>query len=635
MADEGQDGASENGGADSAALGLSLGGASRAQADEYLRKQSRLADLQIDTLEKKDEFELSHLRFRRFSDYARFALEIAVGLVVLLIVLGLATMVWSASRDRDLVVDAFSVPPGIAQTGLTGAALSNRILDRVGAMDRSSTSFSQDFSAYRGEAAKDVRVEIPDTGVSIGELNRYLQGWLGSETHVSGELVRTSSGFSLTVRYGDQPGMTFDGADLKGLVEKSAEAIFRAGQPLRYADYLSSHGRMAQGRAVAQAQTLTGDDAHRAQAYVSLGVNDYWTGDSRAMAADGGMAVRLDPNNGLAWYILAAYSNNLDHEEENLKVTRAMLQLAKDGKLTSQNAYVTRTMPAEFQSALDNIQGDDVGAIEACKKIAGRKLANCSDETLAANYAAIHDIAAARFILTQIPAKHSNGAANVDLVFAAVQIDLLAGDYAKAVAASKQGEQASSSPALSLDRDVFLRPFEAEAMARTGDIAGGRKIAATMPQDCDTCLRARGRVEMLARNWDGAAHWFAIVSKRAPSIPFADTDWGQMLMAKGDLDGAIAKFASASEKGPHFADPLEMWGEALIAKNRSDLALAKFAEAEKYAPKWGHLHLKWGEALLWSGDKDGAQKQFAIARGLDLTPSEHAEIARENSHHVR
>ena len=118
-----------------------------------------------------------------------------------------------------------------------------------------------------------------------------------------------------------------------------------------------------------------------------------------------------------------------------------------------------------------------------------------------------------------------------------------------------------------------------------------------------------------------------------PDIPFADTDWGQMLMAKGDLDGAITKFESANKKGPHFADPLEMWGEALIAKNRSDLALAKFAEANKYAPNWGRLHLKWGEALLWSGDKDGAHKQFAIASGLDLTQSERFELGRMTKEH--
>jgi tetratricopeptide (TPR) repeat protein len=171
-------------------------------------------------------------------------------------------------------------------------------------------------------------------------------------------------------------------------------------------------------------------------------------------------------------------------------------------------------------------------------------------------------------------------------------------------------------------------PYEAYAYARLGEFVKADAMLKALPQDCDICLRYRGQVEALRHNWAAAAHWFAMVSVRAPDIPFADTDWGQMLLMKGDLDGAIAKFESANQKGPHFADPLEMWGEALIAKNRSDLALAKFEEANKYAPDWGRLHLKWGEALLWSGDKDGARKQFAAADKLDMTAAERAERAR-------
>ncbi|HEX3672640.1 MAG TPA: hypothetical protein VHU87_00060, partial [Rhizomicrobium sp.] len=68
---------------------------------------------------------------------------------------------------------------------------------------------------------------------------------------------------------------------------------------------------------------------------------------------------------------------------------------------------------------------------------------------------------------------------------------------------------------------------------------------------------------------------------------------------------------------------------ALMAQNRSDLALAKFAEADQDAPHWGRLRLKWGEALVYAGKKDEAKKQFAIAAGLDLSPAERAELARQ------
>jgi len=145
---------------------------------------------------------------------------------------------------------------------------------------------------------------------------------------------------------------------------------------------------------------------------------------------------------------------------------------------------------------------------------------------------------------------------------------------------------------------------------------GAEALIAKTPLDCLICVRVRGELATMRRDWAEAARWYAMASAQAPSIPFPDNDWGAMLMAKGDLDGAMAKFESAHGKGPHFADPLEMWGEALVAKNRSDLALAKFEEASKYAPNWGRLHRKWGEALSYLGKKDDAAKQFALARSL-------------------
>jgi tetratricopeptide (TPR) repeat protein len=175
---------------------------------------------------------------------------------------------------------------------------------------------------------------------------------------------------------------------------------------------------------------------------------------------------------------------------------------------------------------------------------------------------------------------------------------------------------------------AVLQSYLAYFTAESGAVAPAEALIAQTPMDCDDCMIARGRIAAVARDWAAAGHWFSILSARTPSLPMADTAWGEMLLQKGDLDGAIAKFKIANQKGPHFADPLEMWGEALMRKNRSDLALAKFEEAEKYAPNWGRLHLKWGEALGYAGRKDDAQKQFALAAGLDLSSADKAELAK-------
>jgi hypothetical protein len=177
---------------------------------------------------------------------------------------------------------------------------------------------------------------------------------------------------------------------------------------------------------------------------------------------------------------------------------------------------------------------------------------------------------------------------------------------------------------------VDLWPRLAFAQAKMGRFAAAHATIDRTPGDCDLCLRMHGEIDAAEKNYGGSAFWFARAIQQAPSIPFAYTDWGQMLLDKGDVDGAIAQFTLSNNKGPHFADPIEMWGEDLMAKNRSDLALAKFTEAENYAPNWGRLHLKWGEALTYAGKPDEAKKQFSEAAGLDLAAADKSELARMN-----
>jgi tetratricopeptide (TPR) repeat protein len=191
---------------------------------------------------------------------------------------------------------------------------------------------------------------------------------------------------------------------------------------------------------------------------------------------------------------------------------------------------------------------------------------------------------------------------------------------------SATGIEASTSSSIPLP---YCAPSQlALAKAKTGDSAGAEAIIATTPGDCYDCVRLRGVIAAEARQWGRADWWFARAVHDGPWLPFAETDWGQSLLARGQPDTAIAKFTIANQKDPHIADPLEGWGEALMARNQSQLAVIKFAEAEKYAPNWGRLHLKWGEALGCVGKKDEARAQYQKASTQDLTAAEKAELAR-------
>ncbi len=162
MAEEPEDGA-EDLIREGAALNFALSTAPEsAQAKAYLARQTELADLQAQKMREEMPLELSHLRFRKFADISKSALEIAVGLVVLLIVCAIGAMVWSAMRDRDLVVEAFSVPPDIAERGMTGAVLAGRVLDRFGQMQADTIGTIQGAGSYRSGNSEQSRLEIPE-----------------------------------------------------------------------------------------------------------------------------------------------------------------------------------------------------------------------------------------------------------------------------------------------------------------------------------------------------------------------------------------------------------------------------------------------------------------------------------------
>jgi tetratricopeptide (TPR) repeat protein len=177
------------------------------------------------------------------------------------------------------------------------------------------------------------------------------------------------------------------------------------------------------------------------------------------------------------------------------------------------------------------------------------------------------------------------------------------------------------------DARVNLRPPRAYALARLGRFSEAQAEIATTPLDCYRCVRRRAQIAALQGDARAADHWFAEADRLAPSLPFADTEWGEVLLTRGDPAGAVAKLAAAHAKSPRYADPLELWGEALMRQGRPEAAAAKFAEAAKYAPQWGRLHLMWGEALAGLGRAEEARARWRAAAAMDLSPDDRRRLA--------
>ena len=633
-------GGASGGGVDPAAIALALGqpGSLDPRAAAFLEKQSHLADLQIDNLQKIDEFELSHLRWRRFNDQMRGMLQVIAALFALAVFAGLCAAIWSAAHENGLIIEAFSVPPDMAARGLTGQTLAAQLQDKLAAM-QSATDTARPASSYANNWGDDIKVQIPETGVSVGEFYRLLVSWFGRQTHITGEVWHDGDMVSITARAGAGPGATVTGEekDIASLLQKAAEEVYRQTQPYRYATYVSENGkndRLAE-TIMRQLAAEGATPRERAWALSGLAYDALSSADLPRALAQQRAAIALDRNFAMSWDNVKWYEGVLGHEENSLKGGREAVRLMQgnvEGELTERARTLTLLLDrgdteadiGDYSAALS-----DYSAAARLPEYSGE--AEGARESAAFALALQHDLGAARAQWQNLPA--------TDVGTQDGRISSLPNLYADladwhAVLSTRVAAEAA------LQRGYFrhqaaqlIWPYFAWALANMARAADAEALIGKTPVDCDVCLRVRGKIAALTHDWTGAAHWFEIVSRRTPSIPFADTDWGQMLLAKGDYDGAIAHFTVANRKGPHFADPLEMWGEALIRESRSDLALAKFEEANKYAPNWGRLHLKWGEALLWSGDKAGAEKQFAIAAARVLPAADESELAKVGTMH--
>jgi len=346
-------------------------------------------------------------------------------------------------------------------------------------------------------------------------------------------------------------------------------------------------------------------------------------------------AIATKPDLLLAYDNLASDESSFQHDEQNVEYTRQAIALAARGGGGGMNPADVFAANLLDKDSLALELGDNLAALEFGRQIEAvpdrSSWEGAYDGDLQA-CATLHDAACVRRVLATLPPSKDpfvllGRRANLQ------QADALMGHW-QATADAALALLSTLAKLGKLGGFFAVRgedPMLALADAGLGDFAGAHAVIDKTPADCVICLRARGRIDALQENWAGADYWFARAVAAAPSIPFVYSDWGQMLLAKGDPDGAIAKFKLANDKGPHFADPLEMWGEALMQENRSDLALAKFADADKYAPNWGRLHLKWGEALAYSGDAGGAKAQFAAASNLDLSAADAAELARQRA----
>jgi tetratricopeptide (TPR) repeat protein len=625
-------GAEGNGvGSNPTAVALALAGASREDAHEFLKKQGQLIDDQRHHLHEQ----LKQIHLDVWEKSLGVLLRVATAFVGIAVAAALVWLVWYAANSNDLVIDSFAVPPELAARGLSGPVVAAKLSDRIASM-QSQTISNRPPKSYANGLSEGLKLEIPETGVSLYELDRYLREKLGHDLHIGGELVQTGKGVALTARVGSNGSATVAGAeaDMDNLLQNLAEDVYRITQPYRFAVYLNNHGRTTDALPVLKDLARNGAKDDRSWALNLLGLTARDRDGADASMALASQAVALRPTLVAARMRIALLASEKGWAERSLEDDRIVLSQMATGDPDVSPQFVPATRDSA-QAQIDMFHGAFVDAareqlVAIQSGVPGRY--ELSAEMARAELGA-HDLAAARAALAEpvVATPSANGIGTLYNLRASMMIDAAAGNWLAVEAAADAGDPAwAKAPGVRRDIPTLLSPIRAYAEAKLGRLAAAEARIAPAPSDCYDCLIARARIAGLRDQHGRADYWFGRAAVAAPSIPFAWSFWGEALLARGKPDEAIEKFIIANQKGPHFADPLEGWGEALMAKNQSHLALAKFAEAEKYAPNWGRLHLKWGEALVYSRHADEAKAQFARAAHLDLTPSEAMELGRDS-----
>ena len=216
-----------------------------AQTVALFREQRELLKAQRRTVESEYEVFEREWRPRLIGMRLRVAFQVFVVLVATVFGLGGAMMIRDALTSHRVIVDPFHVPPSLEEHGIDGAVVASSLLDALSRLQDATRSSVQKLDQASGWSS-DVKLEVPETGISLGELSRLLKERYGHDVHIEGDLIETPGGnLALTVRGNGVPAGTFEGSakDLRKLTSQMAEYVYAKSQPARFAYYLQNSGR--------------------------------------------------------------------------------------------------------------------------------------------------------------------------------------------------------------------------------------------------------------------------------------------------------------------------------------------------------------------------------------------------------
>ncbi len=327
-----------------------------------MKKQARLLEVQTQHLEDEHALRLAQLAHQRsllhgqrIGQAIRIAFQVLIALVVLVIGAGIAVMLHDAFTSHSVVIDSFNAPAGLASRGVTGTVVASEVLNELTRLQQAtrSSDLAQQKRSLSNGWSNEVRVEVPETGVSLGEISQLLKDRFGHDLHIGGSLVEDASGGLALTLSGDNlaPKIFTGGAgDLDTLVVDAGQYVYSQFQPALWVHYLVDTHRCPEAVSVSESQYETVDDQSRASLLTDWATclpdgTDFEAGEHERLQMYE-EAIALDPQFWWAYakeeYALTA----LGEEEEAWRLGQSARRAA--GSRVSQ--LVARGEPALFLS---------------------------------------------------------------------------------------------------------------------------------------------------------------------------------------------------------------------------------------------------------------------------------------------
>ena len=586
-------------GADALASALAVEAAegdsgARSDAVAYLQSQKALVDLQVRYFEVQRRLAreerllaIDAARRKRFADRLKNIVQLLVTLAATIVALAVVILIVDAIRARSVVVDPFRTPPALAPRGVNGEVVASDLLDGLQTLQSATRSAAKGMQA-RNAWSSDIRIEVPQTGMSVGEIDRLLRERLGHDLHIAGDLIQTDAGgLQLTVRGDGVPGQTFAGAagDLAKLTRQAAEYVYGRSQPLQFATYLAGAGRYADVLAF-----LPGAFARATDNESRAGLANVWgaafTGLNRPAEATAKfrLAMALKPDFWSAWANLVGALPPAFGEEAGWREAQRLLRAAARARgadkpelrMLANPAGIVWDLPLLLAADLEDASHN--GGAGANSNIVGPQIADV--------HGLMHDPAGAAVYMAQSDPADPQTKSEALLIPAYAALDR--GDAAAAL-----GPFAAFWKAWLADTDLQFTAADTPclygwALGLVGRVADAEAVFARTGR-WSRCYAAHGDVLERAGDLAGAQRVWDEGLRVAPDLPFVYLYRGLSEVRRGDTARAGVDFAAANARAPHFADPLKAWGDLLAGQGRWRDARAKYDEALNYAPAWPAL----------------------------------------------